>query len=121
DEPSMSCYAYREDTTRLVDLFNRTVEPVVGRCYLATHLCFGTFKGRGGGVRAHVPAVPRPLRGRAAPRDGESRARGARPDRGDRRRREGRRRRHRGREELLPRDAGGRRGSGRGVPAATAP
>ena len=25
---SMSCYAYREDTRRFVDIFNRTVEPV---------------------------------------------------------------------------------------------
>ena len=31
DEPSMSCYAHREDPERFVDLFNRTVEPVVGR------------------------------------------------------------------------------------------
>src|SRR5436190_9735358 len=32
DEPSMSCYAYREDPARFVAIFNRTVEPVVGRC-----------------------------------------------------------------------------------------
>ncbi|MDP6721468.1 MAG: hypothetical protein QGF59_22560, partial [Pirellulaceae bacterium] len=38
DEPSMSCYAYKEDRERLVDIFNRTVEPIVGRCRLATHL-----------------------------------------------------------------------------------
>jgi 5-methyltetrahydropteroyltriglutamate--homocysteine methyltransferase len=25
DEPSMSCYAYKEDTKRFVDIFNRTV------------------------------------------------------------------------------------------------
>src|SRR3989454_2281973 len=30
DEPSMSCYAYRADTSRLVDLFNRTTAPVRG-------------------------------------------------------------------------------------------
>jgi 5-methyltetrahydropteroyltriglutamate--homocysteine methyltransferase len=29
DEPSMSCYAYKEDTKRFVDIFNRTVAPVV--------------------------------------------------------------------------------------------
>ena len=45
DEPSMSCYAHREDAHRLVDIFNRTVEPVVGHCRLSTHLCFGNFKG----------------------------------------------------------------------------
>ena len=31
DEPSMSCYAYKEDTKRFVDIFNRTVAPVVGK------------------------------------------------------------------------------------------
>jgi 5-methyltetrahydropteroyltriglutamate--homocysteine methyltransferase len=31
DEPSMSCYAYKEDTKRLVDIFNRTVRPIVGK------------------------------------------------------------------------------------------
>src|SRR4051812_37399984 len=36
DEPSMSCYAHKEDPKRFVDLFNRTVEPVVGRCRLGT-------------------------------------------------------------------------------------
>src|SRR5690606_19079855 len=43
DEPSMSCYAYREDTTRFVDIFNRTVKPIVGKTRLSTHLCFGNF------------------------------------------------------------------------------
>jgi 5-methyltetrahydropteroyltriglutamate--homocysteine methyltransferase len=38
DEPSMSCYAYREDPARLVAIFNRTVEPVVGQARLSTHL-----------------------------------------------------------------------------------
>ena len=51
DEPSMSCYAYREDLKRLVDIFNRTVEPAVGRARLGMHLCFGNFKGRGVGKR----------------------------------------------------------------------
>ncbi len=55
DEPSMSCYGHREDRRRLVDIFNRTVESVKGRCRLATHLCFGNFKGRAiGGRKAAV-------------------------------------------------------------------
>jgi 5-methyltetrahydropteroyltriglutamate--homocysteine methyltransferase len=58
DEPSMSCYAYREDTKRFVDIFNRTVEPVVGRCRLSTHLCFGNFKGHAVGYRRIAPMLP---------------------------------------------------------------
>jgi len=58
DEPSMSCYAYREDRRRLVDLFNRTVEPVVGKCRLSTHLCFGNYKGRAVGPRRYAPMFP---------------------------------------------------------------
>ena len=58
DEPSMSCYADREDTARLVEIFNRTVEPVAGRCYLGTHLCFGNFKGRAVGRRRYAPMFP---------------------------------------------------------------
>ncbi len=58
DEPSMSCYAHREDPRRFVDLFNRTVEPVVGRCRLSTHLCFGNFKGRAVGLRRYGPMFP---------------------------------------------------------------
>lgn len=58
DEPSMSCYAYREDAERLVDLFNRTVEPVVGCCYLGTHLCFGNYKGRAVAPRRYAPMFP---------------------------------------------------------------
>ena len=58
DEPSMSCYAYREDRRRLVDLFNRTVEPAVGRCRLSTHLCFGNYKGRAIGPRQYAPMFP---------------------------------------------------------------
>lgn len=58
DEPSMSCYAYREDPLRFVDIFNRTVEPVVGKCYLSTHLCFGNFKGRAVGPRRYAPMFP---------------------------------------------------------------
>ncbi len=58
DEPSMSCYAYKEDRDRLVDIFNRTVEPIVGRCRLATHLCFGNFKGHTVGLRRYAPLFP---------------------------------------------------------------
>jgi 5-methyltetrahydropteroyltriglutamate--homocysteine methyltransferase len=58
DEPSMSCYAHREDPRRFVEIFNRTVEPAVGRCRLATHLCFGNFKGRAVGPRRYAPLFP---------------------------------------------------------------
>lgn len=58
DEPSMSCYAYREDPARFVDIFNRTVEPVVGRCRLSTHLCFGNYKGHPVGLRRYAPMFP---------------------------------------------------------------
>ena len=58
DEPSMSCYAYKEDTKRFVDIFNRTVGSVVGKCRLSTHLCFGNFKGRPVGYRSLAPMLP---------------------------------------------------------------
>jgi 5-methyltetrahydropteroyltriglutamate--homocysteine methyltransferase len=58
DEPSMSCYAYKEDTKRLVDIFNRTVTPVVSKCRLSTHMCFGNFKGRPVGYRSIKPMLP---------------------------------------------------------------
>jgi 5-methyltetrahydropteroyltriglutamate--homocysteine methyltransferase len=58
DEPSMSCYAYKEDRRRLVDIFNRTIEPIVGRCRLATHLCFGNFKGHAVGLRRYASMFP---------------------------------------------------------------
>jgi 5-methyltetrahydropteroyltriglutamate--homocysteine methyltransferase len=58
DEPSMSCYAYREDPKRFVEIFNRTVEPVVGKCRLSTHLCFGNYKGRAVGLRRYAPMFP---------------------------------------------------------------
>ena len=50
DEPSMSCYGYKEDPNRFVDIFNRTVEAVYGKTRLCTHLCFGNFKGACGRV-----------------------------------------------------------------------
>ncbi len=58
DEPSMSCYVHREDPKRLVDIFNRTVEPVVGQCHLSTHLCFGNYRGRAVGPRRYAPMFP---------------------------------------------------------------
>lgn len=58
DEPSMSCYGYREDTRRFVDIFNRTVEPARGRTRLCTHLCFGNFKGHPVGWRRYAPLFP---------------------------------------------------------------
>jgi 5-methyltetrahydropteroyltriglutamate--homocysteine methyltransferase len=58
DEPSMSCYAHRAEPSRFVDIFNRTVEPVVGKCHLSTHLCFGNFKGHAVGLRRYAPMFP---------------------------------------------------------------
>jgi 5-methyltetrahydropteroyltriglutamate--homocysteine methyltransferase len=58
DEPSMSCYAHREDPGRLVDIFNRTIETVAGKCRLSTHLCFGNYKGRAVGPRQYAPMFP---------------------------------------------------------------
>lgn len=58
DEPSMSCYAHKEDPRRFVDIFNRTVESVVGKCRLSTHLCFGNYKGRAVGPRRYAPMFP---------------------------------------------------------------
>jgi 5-methyltetrahydropteroyltriglutamate--homocysteine methyltransferase len=58
DEPSMSCYAHREDPKRFVDVFNRTVEAVAGKCHLSTHLCFGNYKARAVGPRRYAPMFP---------------------------------------------------------------
>jgi 5-methyltetrahydropteroyltriglutamate--homocysteine methyltransferase len=54
----MSCYAYKEDTKKFVDIFNRTVKGIVGKCRLSTHLCFGNFKGRPVGYRSLAPMLP---------------------------------------------------------------
>ena len=62
DEPSMSCYAYKEDPQRFVDIFNRTVQSVAGRCRLSTHLCFGNYKARAVGPRLYAPMFPAFLR-----------------------------------------------------------
>ncbi|HLX63813.1 MAG TPA: methionine synthase [Planctomycetota bacterium] len=58
DEPSMSCYAHKEEPARFVEIFNRTVEPVRGKCRLSTHLCFGNYKGRAVGPRRYAPMFP---------------------------------------------------------------
>ena len=58
DEPSMSCYGFREDTKRFVDIFNRTVEGGYGRARICTHLCFGNFKGHPVGYRKYGPLFP---------------------------------------------------------------
>src|SRR5215217_9537554 len=58
DEPSMSCYAHREDPERFVEIFNRTVEPVAGRTRIATHLCFGNYKARPVAPRRYAPLFP---------------------------------------------------------------
>jgi 5-methyltetrahydropteroyltriglutamate--homocysteine methyltransferase len=58
DEPSMSCYAHREDPRRFVDLFNRTVESINGKARLCTHLCFGNYKARAVGPRQLAPMFP---------------------------------------------------------------
>ncbi len=58
DEPSMSCYAHREDPRKFVDIFNRTVESVAGKCRLSTHLCFGNYKARAVGPRQYAPMFP---------------------------------------------------------------
>jgi 5-methyltetrahydropteroyltriglutamate--homocysteine methyltransferase len=58
DEPSMSCYAHREDPRRFVKIFAETVRPILGRCRLSTHLCFGNYKGRAVGLRRYAPLFP---------------------------------------------------------------
>jgi 5-methyltetrahydropteroyltriglutamate--homocysteine methyltransferase len=58
DEPSMSCYAHREDPRRFVKIFADTVKPILGHCRLSTHLCFGNYKGRAVGLRRYAPLFP---------------------------------------------------------------
>jgi 5-methyltetrahydropteroyltriglutamate--homocysteine methyltransferase len=58
DEPSMSCYGFREDTKHFVDIFNRTVESGYDRARICTHLCFGNFKGHPVGYRKYAPLFP---------------------------------------------------------------
>jgi 5-methyltetrahydropteroyltriglutamate--homocysteine methyltransferase len=54
----MSCYAYKEDPRRFVDIFNRTVESVAGKTRVCTHLCFGNYKARAVGPRQIAPMFP---------------------------------------------------------------
>lgn len=58
DEPSMSCYAYKEDVRRLVDIYNRTIESVAGQTRVCMHLCFGNYKARAVGPRQLAPMFP---------------------------------------------------------------
>lgn len=58
DEPSMSCYAHREDPRRFVAMFNDTVAAVRGRTRLSTHLCFGNYKGRAVAPRQYACLFP---------------------------------------------------------------
>ncbi len=58
DEPSMSCYAFKEDPRRFVEIFNRTVEPAAGKARLSTHLCFGNYKARAVAPRRYAPMFP---------------------------------------------------------------
>jgi 5-methyltetrahydropteroyltriglutamate--homocysteine methyltransferase len=58
DEPSMSCYAHKEDPERFVEIFNRTVAPIAQKCHLSTHLCFGNYKARAVGPRQYAPMFP---------------------------------------------------------------
>lgn len=58
DEPSMSCYAHREDPRRFVKIFTETVKPILKLCRLSTHLCFGNYKGRAVGPRRYAPLFP---------------------------------------------------------------
>ncbi|MGI8671144.1 MAG: methionine synthase [Luteitalea sp.] len=58
DEPSMSCYAHREDPRRFVAMFNDTVEGVRGRTRVSTHLCFGNYKGRAVAPRSYAAMFP---------------------------------------------------------------
>ena len=110
DEPSMSCYAHREDPRRFVDLVQRHGR---GRAWSDAALDAPVLRQlqgpRGGAAQlcAAVPGVSRRARRRTARRDGESRVRRARRDRSHRPA-HGRRGRHHRREELLHRDARGR-------------
>jgi 5-methyltetrahydropteroyltriglutamate--homocysteine methyltransferase len=58
DEPSMSCYAYKEDPRRFVNIFNRTVESAIGRTRICNHLCFGNYTARAVGPRRLAPMFP---------------------------------------------------------------
>jgi 5-methyltetrahydropteroyltriglutamate--homocysteine methyltransferase len=57
DEPSFACYPAGID--EYVELFNATVAGVKAR--IATHLCFGNYKGRAVGKRVYRPLFPKVL------------------------------------------------------------
>src|SRR5436309_5437956 len=54
----MSFHAHKEDPKKFVDIFNRTVESISGKCRLSTHLCFGNYKARAVGPRRYAPLFP---------------------------------------------------------------
>ena len=54
----MSCHAYREDTPRFVDIFNRTVEPVAGRTRVCTYLFAGNYLARAVRLCRVAPIFP---------------------------------------------------------------
>ncbi|MEM6260038.1 MAG: methionine synthase [Planctomycetota bacterium] len=58
DEPSMSCYAWKGETERFVDIFNRTIEPIVGKTRIDMHMCFGNYKARSVGKRTPEMMFP---------------------------------------------------------------
>lgn len=58
DEPSMSCYAHKEDPKRFVEIFNRTASGLREKCRMSTHLCFGNYKARAVGPRQYAPMFP---------------------------------------------------------------
>nr|MBI1231042.1 methionine synthase [Cytophagales bacterium] len=51
DEPSMSCYGHIHDPADFTRIFNQTIEPVINKVRLGSHLCFGNYKGRAVGSR----------------------------------------------------------------------
>lgn len=57
DEPSFSVYPER--IAEYVSLFNRTVEGLKAK--IATHLCFGNYRGRAVGRRRYAPLFPAAL------------------------------------------------------------
>lgn len=58
DEPSMSCYAWKGETERFVDIFNRTVKPIVSKARIDMHMCFGNYKARSVGKRQPESMFP---------------------------------------------------------------
>ena len=44
--------------SRFSKIFAETVKPIVGRCRLSTHLCFGNYKARAVAPRRYAPLFP---------------------------------------------------------------